>query len=145
VAPAQITVYKILAEKDAQNKGKNKWYVIDGSFMNDLIDTWALKQKWHITPINHMRHPKYDHVWLAGSSCDSDDKYTNGGASVALPRLQDCEDLCIAFFDTGAYQDSLASHHCLLSSPLKLMAVNGEIKVIRKRETAEEVGRQFGW
>ncbi|MEN9413389.1 MAG: hypothetical protein RLZZ342_476 [Candidatus Parcubacteria bacterium] len=145
VAPGQITVYKILAEKDAQNKGKNKWYVIDGSFMNDLIDTWALKQKWHVTPINHLRHPKYDHVWLAGSSCDSDDKYTNGGSSIPLPRLQDSEDLCIAFFDTGAYQDSLASHHCLLSSPLKLMAINGEIKVIRKRETAEEVGKQFGW
>ena len=28
----------------------------------------------------------------------------------------------IAILDTGAYQDSLASHHCLLSSPAKLIA-----------------------
>jgi arginine decarboxylase-like protein len=61
-----------------------------------------------------------------------------------LPRLND-EPLFIAFLDTGAYQDALASHHCLLSSPLKLIAHNGELKVIRKRETPEEVGKQFGW
>lgn len=145
VAPAQMTVYKILAEKDVQNKGNNKWYVVDGSFMNDLIDTWALKQKWHVIPVNNMRNQKLDHVWLAGSSCDSDDKYTNGGSYVPLPRLSDCEHLYVAFLDTGAYQDSLASHHCLLSSPLKLVVANGEIKVARKRETSEDVGRQFGW
>lgn len=145
VAPAQITLYSVLADKEVQNKGRNKWYVVDGSFMNDLIDTWALKQKWHVIPVNNMKSTKLEHVWLAGSSCDSDDKYTNGGTSVALPKLSDGRDLKIAFLDTGAYQDSLASHHCLLSSPLKLVATNGEIKVARKRETPEEVGRQFGW
>lgn len=145
VAPAQITVYRILAEKEVQNKGKNKWYVVDGSFMNDLIDTWALKQKWHVIPVNEMRSSKMEKVWLAGSSCDSDDKYTNGGSYVLLPRLPEKDPLYVAFLDTGAYQDSLASHHCLLSSPLKLIATNGEIKVARKRETAEDVGRLFGW
>ena len=47
--------------------------------------------------------------------------------------------------DTGAYQDPLASHHCLLSSPAKLVAQNGEIKVVRKREQPDEVGKLFGW
>lgn len=145
VAPAQITIYKILAEKQAYNKGKNSWYVIDGSFMNDLLDTWAIKQKWHVVPVNHMGEKKLKRVWVAGSSCDSDDKYTAGGSYVLLPRLYEESELYIAFLDTGAYQDALASHHCLLSSPLKLTAQNGEIKVVRKRETPEEVGKQFGW
>lgn len=144
-APAQITIYKVLAEKTVESKSSKKWYVIDGSFMNDLIDTWAIRQKWHIAPVNYMNSRRLQKVWLAGSSCDSDDKYTAGGSYVLLPRLEDCDELCIAFFDTGAYQDSLASHHCLLSSPLKLIAVNGEIKIARKRETAEEIGRLFGW
>ena len=144
-APAQITIYKILAEKTVDNKGNNKWYVIDGSFMNDLIDTWAIHQKWHVTPVNYMNTKKLQKVWLAGSSCDSDDKYTNGGSYILLPRLEDCDELYIAFFDTGAYQDSLASHHCLLSSPAKLIAQNGEIKVARRRESSEEVGKMFGW
>ena len=144
-APAQITIYKVISEKEAFNKGKNKWYVVDGSFMNDLTDTWALKQKWHVIPINNMHNKKMAHVWLAGSSCDSDDIYSNGGTHIYLPRLEDTDELFVAFLDTGAYQDSLASHHCLLSSPLKLLASNGEVKIVRKRETPEEVGRQFGW
>ena len=145
VAPAQVTIYKVISEKQAFNKGGNSWYVIDGSFMNDLLDTWAIKQKWHVIPVNNMRQTKLARVWLAGSSCDSDDKYTAGGAYILLPKRADMEEQYVAFLDTGAYQDSLASHHCLLSSPLKLVAQNGEIKIVRKRETPEEVGKQFGW
>ena len=65
-APAQITIYKVLAEKEVGNKGNMKWYIIDGSFMNDLIDTWAIHQKWHVIPVNHMRAKKMEKVWLAG-------------------------------------------------------------------------------
>ncbi len=144
-APAQITIYKILAEKAVSNKNHKKWYVIDGSFMNDLIDTWAIHQKWHVVPVNHMNTRRLQKVWLAGSSCDSDDKYTAGGEYILLPKLEDTDELYIALLDTGAYQDSLASHHCLLSSPAKLVAQNGQVTVARKRETAEEVGRLFGW
>jgi arginine decarboxylase len=144
-APAQITIYKVIAEKKVDNKAKNKWYVVDGSFMNDLVDTWALHQNWHVVPVNNMRAQKLERAWLAGSSCDSDDKYTNKGEGVVLPKLVDGEDLYVAMLDTGAYQDSLASHHCLLSSPAKILIQNGEMKIIRKRETPEEVGKQFGW
>lgn len=144
-APAQITIYKILAEKKVSEKNHKRWYVIDGSFMNDLLDTWAIHQKWHVIPVNHMNAKKLQQVWLAGSSCDSDDKYTAGGEYVLLPRLEDCDELYVAFLDTGAYQDALASHHCLLSSPAKLIAQNGEIKIARRRELPEDVGKLFGW
>lgn len=144
-APAQITIYKILTEKNVSEKNNKKWYVIDGSFMNDLLDTWAIHQKWHVTPVNHMNARKLQPVWFAGSSCDSDDKYTAGGEYTMLPKLADTEELYIAFYDTGAYQDALASHHCLLSSPAKLIAQNGEIKIARRRETPEDVGKLFGW
>ncbi len=144
-APSQITVYRALAEKNIETKNDKVWYVIDGSFMNDLLDTWAIHQKWHMIPVNSMNTKKLKKVWLAGSSCDSDDKYTAGGDGILLPRLDDVEELYIAVLDTGAYQDALASHHCLLSSPAKLIAAHGEIKIGRKRETAEEVGKEFGW
>jgi arginine decarboxylase len=144
-APAQITIYKIIAEKNVSDRNHKKWYIIDGSFMNDLLDTWAIHQKWHVTPVNYMSTHKLRPVWFAGSSCDSDDKYTSGGEYIMMPRMEDCEELFVAFFDTGAYQDALASHHCLLSSPAKLIAQNGEIKLARKRESPEEVGKQFGW
>ena len=147
VAPAQITIFRVLFEKKIENSIAKKWYIIDGSFMNDLIDTWAIRQKWHVIPVNFMKE-KLSRVWLAGSSCDSDDKYTAGGNYILLPRLDElgeAEDLYIAFLDTGAYQDALASHHCLLSSPAKIVAQNGILMVARKRETPEEVGKLFGW
>ncbi len=149
VAPAQITVYRVLNEKDIVAKATaRKWYVVDGSFMNDLKDTWAIHQKWQVIPVNNLDAKKLSRVWLVGLSCDSDDKYTAGGNYILLPRLEDLENgnqQFVAIMGTGAYQDSLASHHCLLSSPAKIIAQNGVLTVARKRESAEEVGKEFGW
>ncbi|MDD5589940.1 MAG: hypothetical protein PHQ47_02065 [Candidatus Portnoybacteria bacterium] len=148
MAPTQITIFKVLCEKPIYNSVVKKWYIIDGSFMNDLIDTWTVHQKWHIAPVTNMDAEKLTKVWLAGSSCDSDDRYTAGGASITLPKLEDLNGngyLNIALFDSGAYQDPLASHHCLLSSPVKIIAQNGVLTVARRRESSEEVGRLFGW
>ena len=36
VAPAQITIYKVISEKTIPKANAKSWYVIDGSFMNDL-------------------------------------------------------------------------------------------------------------
>jgi len=149
VAPAQLTVYRVLSEKSFTNGSIAKqWYIIDGSFINDLKDTWAIRQKWHIAPVNRLHSKRLTRTWLAGLSCDSDDKYTAGGKYILLPPLDTLEageQQYLAVFDTGAYQDALASHHCLLSSPMKIVIQNGVITVARKRETAEEVGREFGW
>lgn len=145
VAPAQVTIFRVISEKPIKEGARKMWYTIDGSFMNDLTDTWAIHQRWHIVPVNGIGKRRLQPVWLCGSSCDSDDKYTEGGEEIMLPKLESHEPLYIAVFDTGAYQDSLASHHCLLSSPVKIIAQNGEVKVARRRETPEEVGREFGW
>lgn len=150
VAPAQITIYKIIDTKKVLNKkaDANKWYVIDGSFMNDLLDTWAIDQKWAVVPLNNKNDDDLEYVWLAGSSCDSDDIYTGVNNYIMLPDYdanQSGEPMYIAFLDTGAYQDPLATHHCMLSSPLKIIAENGHIVVARKRETPEDVGKNFGW
>lgn len=148
-APAQITIFKVIAEKTIPIKaGAKKWYTIDGSFMNDLLDTWSIHQKWHIVPVNHANAKRLQSTWLVGMSCDSDDKYTAGGEGISLPKLDELppgENLYIAFFDTGAYQDALESSHCLLSSPAKIIVQNGVVTVARKRETPEEVGKLFGW
>ncbi|MBI5621421.1 hypothetical protein HY933_00960 [Candidatus Falkowbacteria bacterium] len=148
VAPAQVTIYRVICEKEIA-KSKRKWYVIDGSFMNDLLDTWAIHQKWHVVPANYMNSRQRVQTWLAGMSCDSDDKYTGQQSYVLLPQLPEEtegeDSLYLAIFDSGAYQDALASHHCLLSSPVKLLANNAEIKIIRRKETADDVARLFGW
>ncbi len=150
VAPAQITVFKVIDTKPINSKKANakKWYVIDGSFMNDLLDTWAIGQKWALAPVNMNRDGTLEDVWLAGSSCDSDDIYTGTNGAVTMPDYDSNEGgdpMYVAVFDTGAYQDPLAAHHCLLSSPAKIIIENGHIVMARKRESPEDVGKYFGW
>jgi arginine decarboxylase len=148
VAPAQINVYKVIDTKKISSKkvDAKKWYVIDGSFMNDLCDTWAIKQQWAIAPVNNKNDNDLTQVWLAGSTCDSDDTYVGDG-SITLPdyEMDEGNPMYVVVFDTGAYEDALVMHHCLLSSPLKIIAENGHIVVARKRETPEEVGKVLGW
>ena len=86
VAPAQITIYKIISKKIIPKANAKAWYIIDGTFMNDLKDTWAIHQKWHVVPVNNM-DGNLKTVWFAGSTCDSDDKYTAGGNYIFLPKL----------------------------------------------------------
>ncbi len=144
VAPAQVTIYKVLSEKPIPKANAKAWYVVDGSFMNDLKDTWAIHQKFHVIPANNMQSALKT-VWLAGSTCDSDDKYTAGGNYILMPKLHEGRDQLMAVLDTGAYQDGLASHHCLLSAPMKIVAQDGAIKIARKRENADTIGKMFGW
>ena len=149
VAPAQISIFKVIDTKDILHKKSSakKWYVIDGSLMNDLIDTWAIDQKWFVSPVNNRLDGNMTDVWISGSSCDTDDIYTGIDGSVVLPdySYNENEPFYVVFFDTGAYQDALASHHCMLSSPIKIIAENGHIVVARKRESPEDVGKEFGW
>lgn len=151
VAPAQVTVFKVINTKPIRNK-KNlakKWYVIDGSFMNDLPDTWAIDQKWAISPVNNSKDDELIDVWLAGSSCDSDDIYKGQDDAVMLPDYESnggtTEPMYIVVYDTGAYQTSLSAQHCMLSSPMKIVIENGHIVVARKHESPEDVGKTFGW
>ncbi len=148
VAPSQLTVFKVVGSKDIAKGVAKKWYIVDGSFMNDLLDTWAIHQKWHVIPVNHMNAKKKERVWLSGLTCDSDDKYADADGHVLLPSIEEIaygEDMYIAVLDTGAYQDAFAMHHCLLSSPAKISLQNGLITVSKKRESPEEIGRLFGW
>lgn len=150
VAPAQITVFKVIDTK-VINKKKNdakKWYVIDGSFMNDLCDTWGIDQKWAVAPVSNNNEDTMTDVWLAGSTCDSDDVYRGVDGSVTLPdhtEATNSDPMYIAVFDTGAYQDALSMNHCLISRPTRIIVENGHIVVSRKRNTPDEMGKMLGW
>lgn len=146
-APAQLNVYKVVASKAIPRGGAKFWYNINGSFQNDLLDSWSIHQKYHVIPVNHMDAKHRHRVWLAGLSCDSDDRY-QGNDYMMLPRLEDLgeqEDLYVAVLDTGAYQDGFAGHHCFISSPTKVVLQNGIVTIARKREGPEEIGKLFGW
>ncbi|MFH0820761.1 MAG: hypothetical protein V1908_03225 [Candidatus Peregrinibacteria bacterium] len=148
VAPAQMTVFSVLNEKRIEKATAKQWYVVDGSFQTHLLDTWAVHRQWHIVPVNYAHGEKLTRTWLAGMSCDSDDKYTRGGSYILLPRLEDLQNgdkQIIAFLDTGNYQDGFDNHHCLNATPTKVVCQNGDVTVVHKRQTSDEIGKMFGW
>lgn len=146
VAPAQVSLFTIIGEKEIVNGSAKKWYVLDGSFIAHLPDTWSIKQRWHITPATHMLDSKSQTVWFAGSSCDSDDEYKpEQELRMPLVPVQEDRPLIVAVYDTGAYQNSLASYHCLLSQPLQIMIDGDTVTVLRGEDTASAIGARFGW
>ena len=123
VGESTATVYSILDQK-LQND-KELWYMIDGSFITHLPDTWGLNQRFILLPINQWDAP-YHKVNLGGLTCDSQDYYNSdtNSAKIFLPKAID-DKLYIGFFHTGAYQDALGGvggiQHCLIPSPKHIL------------------------
>jgi len=118
-------IYKVELAKPS-HKADTSWYVINGSLMSSLPDTWALKQQFITLPLSGFDCPVRK-AWLSGMTCDSDDVYRSGEEddAVILPELYPGEELTIGVFMTGAYQDMLSGiggvHHCLLPEPSELV------------------------
>ena len=120
VGESGAVIYSILGQK--QQNDRERWYMIDGSFITNLPDTWGLKQRFIMFAINNWDH-EYNRVILGGLTCDSQDYYNSEAHSnaVFLPQYNEDETLYIGFFHTGAYQESLGGYggiqHCLQPAP----------------------------
>ncbi|MHC2991286.1 decarboxylase [Pontibacter sp. HJ8] len=134
VGESAANIYSILDEK-LQND-KELWYMIDGSFITNLPDAWALNQRWPLLAINHW-DKEYRKIQLGGMTCDSQDYYNSEMHSfqVFLPKTPKEDPLYIGFFHTGAYQEQLSGYggikHCLIPSPQHILVdrdENGELK-----------------
>lgn len=120
VAESGANLYSVLGEK--KQNDREKWYMIDSSFMTTLPDAWAINKRFMMLAINRW-DTQYDRVLLGGLTCDSDDYYNSEQHTNAifLPKLDDEETQYLGFFNTGAYQESLSGfggiQHCLIPSP----------------------------
>lgn len=113
-------IFKILHQKEQNDR--EKWNMIDSSFMTTLPDTWAIHKRFIMLPINNWLEG-YERVFLGGLTCDSDDYYNSEQHTNAiyLPKYYPDQDQYIGFFNTGAYQETLGGyggiHHCLIPQP----------------------------
>ena len=83
-----------------------------------------------------------DEVVVAGNLCESGDVFTRIDGRVE-PRVLDrihVGDL-LAFCDAGAYGFSMASHYNARLLPPEILIDNGAARVIRTRQSIEELGR----
>lgn len=146
-------LFKILHQK--QQNDREKWNMIDSSFMTNLPDTWAINQRFIMLPINRW-DAEYERVLLGGLTCDSDDYYNSEQHSNAiyLPKFNRNEVQYIGFFNTGAYQETIGGFgglkHCLIPEPKHILIKrnkNGQIEtsVFSEEQTAEDYLKILGY
>ncbi|WP_054851918.1 arginine decarboxylase [Olleya sp. ITB9] len=117
-------IYKVLYQK--QQNDREKWNMINSSFITTLPDTWAINKRFVMLPINRW-NDSYERVLLGGLTCDSDDYYNSEQHmnAIYLPKYNKDKPLYIGFFNTGAYQETIGGfgglQHCLIPSPKHIL------------------------
>ena len=140
-------IYEILYQK--QQNDREKWNMIDSSFITTLPDTWAINKRFIMLPINRW-NDEYERVLLGGLTCDSDDYYNSeqNMNAIYLPKYRKDKPLYIGFFNTGAYQESIGGYgglqHCLIPQPKHILIDRDEngnftYKLFRGQQKAEDL------
>ena len=119
VGESGAVLFSVLAQK--QQNDRERWNMIDSSFMTALPDTWAINQRFVLLAVNNW-NKEYERVFLGGLTCDSQDYY-NAEAhanAVFLPKITEGDTQYIGLFHTGAYQEGIGGYgglqHCLIPS-----------------------------
>ena len=146
-------IFKVLDQK-LQND-REKWNMIDSSFMTNLPDTWAINQRFILLPLNRWSDV-YERVLLGGLTCDSDDYYNSEQHSNAiyLPKFDEEKPLYLGFFNTGAYQENIGGFgglkHCLIPEPQHILIKrdkDGQLvtELFAEEQTAEQYLQLLGY
>jgi arginine decarboxylase len=147
------TIYSIIHQK--QQNDRERWNMIDGSFMTTLPDAWAINQRFVMLPINRWDQ-KYERILLGGLTCDSDDYYNSEQHvnAIYIPEFDKDDPLYIGFFNTGAYQESLSGYggiqHCLIPSPKHIIidrTEDGELttRIFSKEQSHKSMLKILGY
>jgi arginine decarboxylase len=162
VGESMAHIYSVIGEKSQNDR--ERWYMIDSSFITTLPDTWGIGEKFLLLPINKWEN-EYQRVVLGGMTCDSHDYYDSEEHinEVFLPKTENenngldalnKEPLYVGFFHTGAYQDQISGYggikHCLIPSPKHVIVgydKNGKLVdwLYAKQQTAQSMLKILGY
>ncbi len=146
-------IYEVLYQK--QQNDREKWNMINSSFITTMPDTWAINKRFVMLAINRWNQ-NYERVLLGGLTCDSDDYYNSEQHmnAIYLPKYTKEEPLYIGFFNTGAYQESIGGfgglQHCLIPQPKHIIIdkdEKGEFRtsVFSNQQTSEQLLSILGY
>lgn len=146
-------IYEVLYQK--QQNDREKWNMINSSFITTLPDTWAISKRFIMLPINRWSDT-YERVLLGGLTCDSDDYYNSEQHmnAIYLPKYNKEKPLYIGFFNIGAYQETIGGfgglQHCLIPSPKHILIdkdENGELEttVFSEQQKSEDLLKILGY
>jgi len=146
-------IYEILYQK--QQNDREKWNMINSSFITTLPDTWAISKKFVMLAINRW-NDEYERVLLGGLTCDSDDYYNSeqNTNAIYLPKYRKDRPLYIGFFNTGAYQETIGGfgglQHCLIPQPKQILIDRDEdgnltTELFSEQQTSEDLLKILGY
>ncbi|WP_299228335.1 arginine decarboxylase [uncultured Psychroserpens sp.] len=146
-------IYEVLYQK--QQNDREKWNMINSSFITTLPDAWAINKRFIMLPINRW-NDSYERVLLGGLTCDSDDYYNSEQHmnAIYLPKYNKEKPLYIGFFNTGAYQENIGGYgglqHCLIPAPKHILIDrdnNGNIttKLFSEQQKSEDLLKILGY
>ncbi|RXK07968.1 biosynthetic arginine decarboxylase [Halarcobacter bivalviorum] len=126
----EIADYEELKRID--NKIQEK-YLLNFSIFQSLPDFWGINQEFPIMPITHLDKKPTRSASLWDITCDSDGEIEfNAKKPLYLHDVNlEKEEYYLAFFNVGAYQDTLGMRHNLFSHPTEVNVVfeNNELKL----------------
>ena len=146
-------IYEVLYQK--QQNDREKWNMINSSFITTLPDTWAINKRFIMLPVNRW-NDSYERVLLGGLTCDSDDYYNSEQHmnAIYLPKYNKEKPLYIGFFNTGAYQETIGGfgglQHCLIPSPKHILINQNEdgsisTELFSEQQKSEELLKILGY
>nr|WP_321221897.1 arginine decarboxylase [uncultured Psychroserpens sp.] len=146
-------IYEVLYQK--QQNDREKWNMINSSFITTLPDTWAINKRFIMLPINRW-YDSYERVLLGGLTCDSDDYYNSEQHmnAIYLPKYNKDKPLYIGFFNTGAYQETIGGfgglQHCLIPSPKHILIQKDDegnitTKLFSEQQKSEDLLKILGY
>jgi arginine decarboxylase len=146
-------IYEVLYQK--QQNDREKWNMINSSFITTLPDTWAINKRFIMLPVNRW-YESYERVLLGGLTCDSDDYYNSEQHmnAIYLPKYNKEKPLYIGFFNIGAYQETIGGfgglQHCLIPSPKHILIDKDEdgnitTKLFSEQQKSEDLLKILGY
>ncbi|QLE02812.1 arginine decarboxylase [Galbibacter sp. BG1] len=146
-------IYEVLYQK--QQNDREKWNMINSSFITTLPDSWAISKRFIMLAINRW-NDEYERVLLGGLTCDSDDYYNSeqNMNAIYLPKYSRSKPLYIGFFNTGAYQETIGGfgglQHCLIPSPKHVLIDKDDegnitTKLFSEQQTANDFLKILGY
>jgi diaminopimelate decarboxylase len=133
IAQAGTALYRAGSSKDIP--GLRKYVSVDGG-MGDNIRPALYDSKYEAVVANKLDRLETDTVTLAGRFCESGDVLIK---DVVLPPIEPGD--IIALPTAGAYALPMASNYNAFLRPAIVMVKNGQARLIRRRETFEDLLR----
>ena len=129
--PAGVTVYAAGSIKDIP--GVRRYVAVDGG-MGDNIRPKLYGARYEVLKVADPEAPATETVTIAGKYCESTDIMIT---DAVVPPIRSGDLLCVPA--TGAYCLAMASNYNGMPRPEVLMVKDGRARVIRRRETLDDL------